>query len=531
MTRAHTQPVTALVAKVGSRALARVARTRPGLPPAGHAHLAAAGLTPHLQAASLSGTVSGLYGALTHPLSSAGGDIVAAGLDLIDAWMLLGARDALDETAHVIGTTTRPQLDSTWFSSTYWRVAALAALLTVPFLFAAAIQALLRSDLALLLRAAFGYLPLALVAVGLAAPVTMLLLSATDEMCAAVSSASSATPGSFLVSAGLATGTLSFAAGSGFLAFAIAFLTASGALALALELLIREAAVYVVLLMLPLAFAALVWPARRTWAVRAVELLVALILSKFAIVAVLALADGAFSGAGGVGVSRLLTAMALVLLSVFSPWAMLRLLPFTELAASAGSMLGPELTRAGGRAYKALGRAETSAEWVAMLPGLMRRDAERGTGDGAADPTVPAAPERSPLAGSAGLGAPAPDPGSAPNGAPPQSPAPGSTDAGATDAGATDAGATDPAAAGAVPSDPGPARGATSAELAFTGAAPSDPGSAGVPPAGPASPGAPAAGTAPSDLPPIDLLSGPIGPIPGFGDEDALPPPQDDANE
>ena len=42
---------------------------------------------------------------------------------------------------------TRPQLRSTWFSATYWRVAAIAALLTLPFLFAAAVQALLRSDL------------------------------------------------------------------------------------------------------------------------------------------------------------------------------------------------------------------------------------------------------------------------------------------------------------------------------------------------------------------------------------------------
>ena len=61
----------------------------------------------------------------------------------------------------------------------------------------------------------------------------------------------------------------------------------------------REAAVYVVVLMLPLAFAALVWPARRIWAVRAVELLVALILSKFAIVAVLSLGGAAISASAG----------------------------------------------------------------------------------------------------------------------------------------------------------------------------------------------------------------------------------------
>ena len=52
----------------------------------------------------------------------------------------------------------------------------------------------------------------------------------------------------------------------------------AAAFALWVELLLREAAVYVIVLMLPLAFAALVWPARRIWAVRAVELLVALIL-------------------------------------------------------------------------------------------------------------------------------------------------------------------------------------------------------------------------------------------------------------
>ena len=60
-----------------------------------------------------------------------------------------------------------------------------------------------------------------------------------------------------------------------------------------LELLVRDAAIYVVVLMLPLVFATLVWPARRVWATRTAELLFALILSKFAIVAVLSLGGAA----------------------------------------------------------------------------------------------------------------------------------------------------------------------------------------------------------------------------------------------
>ena len=59
---------------------------------------------------------------------------------------------------------------------------AISALLTLPFLCAAAIQALMRSDLAMLARAAFGYLPLAALAIAIAAPLTTLLLAGSDEM-------------------------------------------------------------------------------------------------------------------------------------------------------------------------------------------------------------------------------------------------------------------------------------------------------------------------------------------------------------
>ena len=196
----------------------------------------------------------------------------------------------------MIGTATAPNLQSTWFSSTYWRVAALAAMLTLPFLFAAAVQALARSDLALLAKAVFGYLPLSLLGVSLAAPLTMLLLAATDQMSAAVAATAANSGAQFLDKAALVAGGASAIQGSPFFAVVIGLFAVMAALALAVELLIRAAAVYVVVLMLPLAFAAMVWPARRIWAVRMVELLVSLILSKFVIVAVLSLAAAAFHG-------------------------------------------------------------------------------------------------------------------------------------------------------------------------------------------------------------------------------------------
>jgi hypothetical protein len=316
----------------------------------------------------------------------------AVGLAAIGAWVIGGAKFALDETAKVLGTSTSPQLQSTWFSSAYWRMAGIAALLTLPFLFAAAIQALVRSDLALLARAAFGYLPLALLAVGIAAPLTMLLLAASDEMSAIVSAAAGNAGAHFLEVAGATIGALSLASRSPFLAFLVGLLTAAGALTLWVELLLREAAVYVIVLMLPLVFAALVWPARRVWAIRAVELLVALVLSKFAIVAVLALGGAALNDGVSHGATALLVGLVLVVLGAFAPWALLALLPLHELASGAMGSLRSQTRPLGGSLANADSRASLTEDWLDQLPDHMRAAA------GAADQFDRAAGARATLA-------------------------------------------------------------------------------------------------------------------------------------
>ncbi len=332
--------------------------------------------------ASLTGLAGNLVGLGTgganpvDALSSEAGGLAKVGLDDLGSWVLNGARAALQETASVIDRTTAPRLESTWFSATYWRVAGLAALITLPFLFAAAVQALLRSDLALLVRAAFGYLPLALIGVSLAAPITMLLLSVSDEMSSVIAGAGAGGGVHFLQQTAAEMAGLGGLNGSPFLGFAIGLLTIGAALALAVEMLVREAAVYIVVLMLPLAFAGLVWPARRTWAVRLVEMLIALILSKFVIVAVLSLAGAAYGSTGSPSTTRLLTAMALVMLSSFAPWVMLRLLPFTELAAGAGGAIRAELPSWTAMPTEALAAADGLASWAERLPHRLRPQAD-----------------------------------------------------------------------------------------------------------------------------------------------------------
>jgi hypothetical protein len=393
------------------------------------------------------GHVGGAIGALTGSASKTVAR--AAGVAAIAAGVVSGAQLALKLTVTAVGGSTNPDLGAVWFSASYWRMAAVAALLTVPFLFAAAIQAMLRSDLTLLLRAAFGYLPLGMLAVAVAAPVTGLLLAGSDEMSALVSSASGHAGARFLDHVGALGGVVSALSGTVFVSFFIALFTIAAAITLWLELLIRQAAVYVIVLMLPLFFAAMVWPARRIWAARAVELLVALILSKFAIVAVLGLGGAALGHALIPGLGSFLAGTTLVLLAAFSPWAMLRLLPLHELAGAAVGGLRPHgtvppqsadsraqgatdatenATSRGGAAddAAAAGQDVASEDVAARLPARLRAFTGRGL------PNT-GAPETN---GSAGPHDAMPDPGGGPERWPDQDGASSPTPAGATPAGA-----------------------------------------------------------------------------------------------
>ncbi len=306
----------------------------------------------------------------------------AIGLAAIGAWILGGAKFALHETATVLGQTTTPQLRSTWFSSTYWRMTAIAAVLTLPFLFAAAIQALLRSDLMLLGQAAFCYLPVAMLAVSIAAPLTMLVLAASDELSAFVASAAGQAGVRFLDQGAVVLGGVTVITGSPFIAFLVGVLTAGAALVLWLELLMREAAIYVIVLMLPVVFSAFVWPARRIWAIRSLEVLLALVLSKFAIVAVLSLGGAALTGSSLHAVTEALAGIVLLAMGAFAPWALLRLVPLAELASGAAGALRAE-TRAGmlnstkaARSAAEESDARWGNDWAAWMMSGMRRHAD-----------------------------------------------------------------------------------------------------------------------------------------------------------
>jgi hypothetical protein len=141
--------------------------------------------------------------------------------------------------------------------------------------------------------------------------------------------------------------------------------------------------------MLPLAFAAFVWPARRAWAIRAVEVLVALILSKFAIVAVLSLGGAAMDQVQH-SITAPVLGLVLVAMGVFAPWALLRLVPLAELAAAAVESLRGQGRVAAGRTAYPYAAGLAADEWATTTVAEMRRAGDVDPGPAPLPPAAPA---------------------------------------------------------------------------------------------------------------------------------------------
>jgi hypothetical protein len=268
---------------------------------------------------------AGLGGALGNAAAS-------AVLDGFSSWLAAGA-GALVKLVGSLISTTAPSLDAKWFVDGLESMVGIAAVVMAPLLFAASIGAIIHQDMKRLARTWGVALPVAVI-VGMAAiPVTSEALAVTDAL-------------SNLVRQGLQphlTTTLDrlgagvAASGSPFLATIVAMVVIVGGLLLWLELLLRSAAIYVVVFFFPLALAGLVWPATAHWTKRMVELLVALILSKFVIVAALSLAVGAVGTARQAG--QVIAGGAVLLMAGFAPFILLRLAPMVE-AATIGHLEG-----------------------------------------------------------------------------------------------------------------------------------------------------------------------------------------------
>ena len=178
---------------------------------------------------------------------------------------------------------------------------AVAGALALLMLMLAVIQSVIRQDVGMLVRAAFGYLPMAFILAGVAIAATGLLVAITDDISSAVVSGLGTEQSDNLLQAVGDAYKNALDESSGIPLFGVflgAIILAIGAFVLWLEMIIRDAAIYICVFFLPLTFVAMIWPATSRWARRLVELLVAIILAKFVIVSILTLATAAIANTG-----------------------------------------------------------------------------------------------------------------------------------------------------------------------------------------------------------------------------------------
>lgn len=311
---------------------------------------------------------------VTAPFDAAG-DAVMRG---VTTWVAKGAGWLVGQAGKLIDATTTPRVDSPWFGQQYQAMAALAAIFALPLLLLSVLQSVLRRDASIVTRAALVQLPAAFLLTAGAVAVVVLFLELTDEMCGQVSRSVGSDAGSFFSDTTRALDKLAAPTGQPvaplFAVFLGGLIAAVGAFFVWIELVIRSAAVYVTVLFLPFTFVAMVWPTTARWCRRLVELLFAVVFSKFVIVAIMTLA------AAGLGQSRssdafqgVIAGAALMLLAAMSPMVLLRLIPIAEAAAhttwrsgSGSQTLGPIAGPA------ATMRRVVDSNWGAMSGGGLR---------------------------------------------------------------------------------------------------------------------------------------------------------------
>ncbi|MEX0816011.1 MAG: type IV secretion system protein [Gaiellales bacterium] len=282
--------------------------------------------------------VCDVAGDVVGDVAGAAGDFVMRG---VTVWVTNAAVWVTGKVGDLIDATASPDVTAEWFRGQYRSMLSVAGVLALPMLLLAAIQALLRQDVWILLRSAFGYLPMAFILAGAAIVGTDLLISITDDLSAMVTASLGGGSDNLLESVGEAYSDAIDDDSSGavplFGVFLGAIILAIGAFVLWLEMVIRDAAIYIAVFFLPLTFIAMIWPATSRYARRLVEFLIAVILAKFVIVAIIGLASAALTNAvsaEGQVFERMIAGAALLVLAAWSPFALLRLIPMMEIAAA-----------------------------------------------------------------------------------------------------------------------------------------------------------------------------------------------------
>jgi hypothetical protein len=300
-------------------------------------------------------------------------DKVASG---IAAWILGAVAYFVNGAVEFLRTGARPDVESAWFSgpnSPFATVRNIAGVLLLAFVFLGLIQGLVQGDGAGMARRVAGNLPLAVAGMVVTTAVVGRLLELTDALSSAVLSGTGEQSLHFLSG----FGTAATLATQGFAAVLLGLVAVVAALLLWVELMVRASLVYLLVAISPLGFAAMLWPSAKGFIRKTMEILLAVIVSKFVICVALAIGVAALSGAGeaggqgrgvaasaGASLGTLLVGAVLLGLAAFSPFLVLKLIPVAE-----GALLAQGASRGPARAAQTGLSTYSSTRMVSRLSG------------------------------------------------------------------------------------------------------------------------------------------------------------------
>ena len=318
-------------------------------------------------------------------------DKVAEG---ISNWVLGAVEFFVNGALDFLRSSARPDVEAAWFAgpgSPYAAVRNIAGVLLVGFVFLGLLQGLVQADPAGMLRRIAGNLPVAVAGMIVTTAVVGRLLELTDALSDAVLSSSNEQALHFLSGFGANVTSVT----SGFAAVLLGLVAVVAALLLWIELIVRSSLVYLLVAISPLGFAATLWPSARGFLRKTVEILLAVILSKFVIAVALAIGVAALGGAGstgagasapaaaGAGLGTLLVGAVLLGLAAFSPFIVLKLIPVAE-----GALLAHGISRGPARAAQTGVSTYSSTRMISRLSGPSGAQSGAGVGQTVAGPSA-----------------------------------------------------------------------------------------------------------------------------------------------
>lgn len=259
------------------------------------------------------------------------GSFAAGGiLDSIGGAFASAAESVMDAVFDAISTTTTVDLTADYVSGNAAALGSVALVVIVGLFVVQVIAAAIRREPGGLARAVTGA-GIATLGTAAAAAVVQALLIAVDGICdgiAGLAGTSIQDAARGLIDVALlsevATAGASGAGGALLIVFGLLFIVGA-ALTLG-TLLVRQALIVIAVVVAPLALAGGAARITSGWVIRWVQVTLALILSKLAIVVVLVVAVGMVGGATGIG--ALLSGLILLLLASLAPWACFKVLDF-----------------------------------------------------------------------------------------------------------------------------------------------------------------------------------------------------------